>query len=144
MKRIYILILSCLFIVTGCGNKEINIDNIYKKLESEYKGYVKVEDATLEGVYGVDLSEFDSYLVVMNESNTTSKMYAVFKAKNSVDDALYEAKYFIDNYEKSWLNGYFPEEEKLVEDGKLEVVGDYILYVVNEDTTKIIDLMKKN
>ena len=133
MKRIYLIFFTCLFLMTGCGSKELNLDNVYKNLESEYEGFVEVSDSTLEGVYGVDLNEF----------NATSKMYAVFEAKDSVDDALYEVKYFVDNYEKTWLNGYFPKEEKLVKDGILETYGNYIIYVVNSDTDKILKLIKK-
>ena len=144
MKRVYILILTCVIFLTGCGNKELNIDNVYNNLEKEYEGYIKVDSSTLEGVYGTDLSVFDSYLVVMNESNTTAKMYAVFEAKEDFDDALYEVKYFIDNYEKTWLNGYFPKEEKLVKDGILETMENYIIYVVNEDADKIVNMIKES
>ena len=144
MKRIFLILSTCLFLITGCGSKELDLDNVYKNLESEYKGFVEVSESTLEGVYGIDLNEFSSHLVVMSEDNATSKMYAVFEAKESVDDALYEVKYFVDNYEKTWLNGYFPKEEKLVKDGVLETYGNYIIYVVNSDTNRILKLIKKN
>lgn len=144
MKRIFLVIFSCLFLLTGCGNKELDFDSVYKNLENEYKGFVEVSDSSLEGVYGVDLGEFESYLVVMSEDNATSKMYAIFEAKDSIDDALYEAQYFVDNYVKSWGNNYFPQEEKLVKDGVLETYGNYIIYIVNEDTDKILKLIKKN
>lgn len=142
MKHFFYLILISLFLVTGCGNKNLDFDNIYNNLKDEYKGYVEIDDETLEGVYGVSLDEFNSYLVVMDESSTSAKMYAVFETKADIDDALYEATYFVDQYEESWLNGYFPEEEKLVKDGKLETYGKYIIYVVNEDVDKIIEIIK--
>ena len=142
MKRFFYLILVGLILLTGCDNKELNLDNVYNNLKDEYQGYTKVFDETLEGVYGVSLDEFNSYLVVMDESSISAKMYAIFEAKENIDDALYEATYFAEQYEESWLNGYFPEQEKLVKDGKLETYGKYIIYVVNEDTNKIIEMIK--
>ena len=143
MKRLFLLFFTCLIITTGCGKKELNFDDIYKNLEKEYKGYLEVSESTLEGVYGSELDEFKSHLVVMKEDSTTSKMYAIFEAKDSIDDAFYEAKYFVDSYKESWSNGYFPREEKLVKDSVLETYGNYIIFVVNEDTDKIIKLIKK-
>ena len=142
MKRILCLILVNLILITGCGNKTLNFEDVYNRLEAEYNGYVKVDEDTLEGVYGVSLDEFNSYLVVMDESSTSAKMYAVFEAKGNIDDALYEVKYFIEQYKDSWLNGYFPEQEKLVKDGKMETYGKYIIYVVNEDVNDIIKKIK--
>lgn len=143
MKRIILLVLTCLFFVTGCSGKELNFENIYKNLEEEYKGYVEVSDSTLEGVYGIELGEFKSHLVVMKEDSASSKMYAIFEVGALADDAFYEAKYFADTYKESWLNGYFPNEEKLVKNSVLETYGNYIIFVVNEDTDKILKLIKK-
>lgn len=145
MKRKILIVLALtILMTTGCGNKNINLDNVYKNLEDEYKDFVKIDNEIISGSYGVSTDEFNSVLVVMKEDSTTAKMYAVFEAKDNFDDALYEAKYFVDQYKKSWLNGYFPEEEALVKDGELETYGNYIIYVVNENPEDIINLIKKS
>lgn len=144
MKRVFLIIFTCLLFITGCSSEKLDFNEIYKKLEDEYKGYVEVNGSTLEGVYGVELDKFKSYLVVMRDDSATSQMYAIFEANDSMDDALYEVEYFIDNYEKTWLNGYFPKEEKLVKDSVLETYGKYIIFVVNEDTDKIMNLIKED
>ena len=140
MKKIIIFLISAIFI-TGCSNKALNYDAIFNNLKDEYKDFVKVDKDTLEVVYGIDTSLFDSYIVVISEDVVTSKMYAIFEVKN--DDGKYEAEYFMDSYKESWLNGYFPEEEKLVKNYKKEEYGNYIIYVVNEDTENIIKTIKK-
>lgn len=144
MKKILLVLLSSLFILTGCNSsttKTLEYDNIYKALENEYKGYKKVDKDTLEGVYSIDTSLFKSFMVVMSEDQTTSRMYAIFETES--DEAKYEAEYFIEAYKDSWNNGYFPKEEKLVNDSEKEVYGNYVIYVVNDEPEKIFDLIEK-
>lgn len=144
MKKILIIILLvCSLFIIGCESKEIELDNVYMALESDYKGYIRMDEDTLEGVYGIDLDVFDDYIVVMDETSTTSKMYAVFEIDDNMEEAEAEAKYFVNQYKESWLNGYFPEEEALVLDGKYERYGNYIIYVVNKDALDIIKRIKE-
>lgn len=139
MKKLIVLIISALVLV-GCSNKTLDYDNIYNNLKDEYSGFVKLSDEDLQG-YGVDSTLFKSYLVVRNDTSVDSRMYAIFEVEN--DEAKYEAGYFMDIYQDSWLTGYFPEQEKLVKKYKKEEYGNYIIFVVNEDTQKIIDIIKK-
>ena len=139
MKKLIVLIISVLVLV-GCSNKTLDYDNIYNNLKDEYSGFVKLSDEDLQG-YGVDSTLFKSYLVVRNDTSVDSRMYAIFEVEN--DEAKYEAGYFMDIYQDSWLTGYFPEQEKLVKKYKKEEYGNYIIFVVNEDTQKIIDIIKK-
>lgn len=145
-KRFVLFLVLSLFIFTGCNsnNKEIDLDNVFNNLKDEYSEFVRVDEETLTGAYGIDLSVFEEYLVVMEEDNTTAKMYAVFKTKDEIDAATYEAEYFVSQYKESWLNGYFKEEEALVQDGDLETYGNYIIYVVNKDPDNIMKLIKES
>ena len=111
MKKVFLILIS-LFIITGCQSKTLNYDTIYNNLKDEYEGFVKVDKETLEGVYGIDTSLFKSYLVVISSDKVDSRMYAIFEA--DTEEAKYEAGYFMDIYQDSWLTGYFPEQEKLV------------------------------
>lgn len=143
-QKICAILLATLVLTTACSNKNINLDKVYNNLEDEYSKFTKVDTEIISGVYGVDTDVFENVLVVMEESSTTSKMYAVFEAKDNFEDAYDEAKYFADKYKESWQNGYFLEEEALVEDGELETYGNYIIYVVNKDPNKIIELIKES
>ena len=140
MKKLIVLIISIL-VITGCSSKSLNYDNIYKNLSSEYEGFAKMDTETLEGVYGVDTSTLKSYLVVTSKDKVDSRMYAIFETDN--EEGKEEANYFMDIYQDSWLTGYFPEQEKLVKKYKKEEYGNYIIFVVNEDTQKIIEEIKK-
>ncbi len=145
MEKIFLGVVSfgLIFLLTGCGtSKTVDLDKVYTNLESEYTDFVKVDEDTLSGNYGLDLSVFKDYLVVMNDAGTTSKMYAVFESGDSYEDAEDEVTYFVDKYVQSWDNGYFPDETKLVKEGTVEKYGNYIIYVVNEDTDSIISKIK--
>lgn len=140
MKKIILVLISILFL-TGCNNKTLNYDNVYNNLKDEYKDFVKLDKDTIEGVYGVDTTLFDSYIVVISDDKVDSRMYAIFETKT--EEGKYEADYFMDIYQDTWLTGYFPEQEKLVKKYKKEEFGNYIIYVVNEDTSKIIKKIKE-
>ena len=140
MKKIILVLISILFL-TGCNDKKLDYDKIYNSLKDEYKDFVKLDKETIEGVYGVDTTLFDSYIVVISNDKVDSRMYAIFETKT--EEGKYEAEYFMDTYQDSWFTGYFPEEEKLVKNYKKEEYGNYIIYVVNEDTSKIIKKIKE-
>ena len=147
MKKFFlgVISISFMFLLTGCGtSKNIDIDKASANLESDYSDFIKVDADTLDGNYGIDLSVFKDYLVVMSDAGTTSKMYAIFEAGDSYEDAEDEVTYFVDKYVESWDNGYFPDETKLVNEGTVEKYGNYIIYVVNEDTDSINSKIKNS
>lgn len=147
MKKFFLGVISMglIFLLTGCGtSKNIDLDKAYANLESDYSDFIKVDADTLDGNYGIDLSVFKNYLVVMSDAGTTSKMYAIFEAGDSYEDAEDEATYFVDKYVESWDNGYFPDETKLVNEGTTQKYGNYIIYVVNEDADSIISKIKNS
>lgn len=141
MKKIVygFISLILIFTLTGCGSsKEIDLTKVYNSLHSDFDGYVKVDDKVLEGNYDIDLTVFKDYMVVMNETGATSKMYAIFEAGDSYDDASDEVSYFISKYKESWDNNYFPDETKAVNDSVLEKYGNYFIYVVSSNPDDII------
>ena len=140
MKKIFIVLIGVM-LLTGCSDKKLNYDNVYNNLKDEYKDFIKLDKDTIEGVYGVDTTQFDSYIVVTSDDKVDSRMYAIFETKT--EEGRYEADYFMDIYQDTWLTGYFPEQEKLVKKYKKEEFGNYIIYVVNEDTSKIIKKIKE-
>lgn len=145
-KLIKILSLFCLIVLaTACNEKNIDLSKVYTNLDSEYSGFNKLDKDSLEGIYGVDTSKFDDYIVVIDNTSNKGSMYAVFKAKdNDFDTADYEAEYFIDKYKDSWSLNYFPEETKLVNDGVKEIYGDFIIFVVNKNQDTIISKIKNS
>lgn len=145
MKKIIVSLIAVAFLLTGCGKRKLNInyDTVYNNLKTEYKDFEKIDKETIEGTYGVDLSKFESYMVVMEEDAAVSKMYAIFKYGSNKEDALDEANYFVDQYKAAWDNGYFPSETALVKKGMTYEEDNYFIYVVNSDPDKVYDLITK-
>lgn len=145
MKKIKILLsLLLILVITGCASEPVSLDleEVYSKLESSYKDSEKIDKDTLEGVYGIDTTMFDNYLVVMSKESSSSDMYAIFELKDN-EESKDEALYFISQYEKSWDNDYFPEETAKVEDGLTKETNDYVIYIVNENSDEILEKIEK-
>ena len=145
MRKIVLSLIVAVFLLTGCGKKDLNInyDTVYNNLKTEYEGFEKMDKETIEGTYGVDLSKFESYMVVMEEDAAVSKMYAIFKYGSDKEDALDEANYFVEQYKAAWDNGYFPSETALVKKGMVYEEDNYFIYVVNSDPDKVYNLITK-
>ncbi|MEG0408063.1 MAG: DUF4358 domain-containing protein [Bacilli bacterium] len=143
MKKFLIILVS--LILVGCSNKKtINYDSVKKNLNDDFKGFDVMDVSTLENNYSVEGSAFKSSLIVMDNTSTKSKMYAIFEANDDFEDAEYEADSFIKKYKEAWGLGYFPEEAKLVEDSKKEIYGNYIIYVVSKNNEDIINKIKNS
>ena len=146
MKRILSLVLSFFVIVfvTGCGSK-VNLDLDYiesnpTKIDSVFTEFKAVAIEDIEGRYGIDTSLFTEILFLMDESLETSRMVAIFKpstgGKKEIDK-------FVEKYNQNWSMGYFPEEEQLVKNASKATYGDYVIYIVADDTTKVLKNIKK-
>lgn len=144
MKKIKLLLsLLVVLVLSGCGSEklELNLETIYSNLTDEYAESVKMDAESLEGVYGIDTSLFEDYIIVMSKESSNADMYAIFELKDS-EESKDEALYFISQYEKSWDNDYFPEETAKVEDGLTKETDNYVIYIVNEDTDKILEMVE--
>ena len=89
----------------------------------------------------IDTSLFEDYIIVMSKESSNADMYAIFELKDS-EESKDEALYFISQYEKSWDNDYFPEETAKVEDGLTKETDNYVIYIVNEDPDKILEIVE--
>ena len=50
--------------------------------------------------------------------------------------------YILYHNKKSWDNDYFPEETAKVEDGLTKETDNYVIYIVNEDPDKILEIVE--
>ena len=72
MKKIKLLLsLLVVLVLTGCGSEklELNLETIYSNLTDEYAESVKMDAESLEGVYGIDTSLFEDYIIVMSKES---------------------------------------------------------------------------
>ena len=82
---------------------------------------------------------FKNVIINVDNENKSSEMYAIFELGSDYDSCIEEVEYFIEQYKRSWENN---EQMKLVNNGIKEEIGDYIIYVVNENPNEIINEIK--
>ena len=154
--RNLLISLAILLVFTGCGEKEILLD--LEKVEIEvnaleieddgesiklFENNKKMDTEKLEDKYGMDISVFEEILVSTSENLDTASMYAIFLPKEGVkEEAEKEMNSFFEKYDQAWIMGYFPEEEKLVENRLEETYGNYYIYIISKDNDKVLEKIK--
>ena len=141
MKKIIFLLLT-VFMITGCGNKELDIKKINDMIKADFKDSMKLSNNELEGIYNIDTSVFKNASVYVDKSSNNADVYAVFEVKGDYDAALLETEYFIEQYKKSWDQGYFPEEVKKIKNSEKEEYNNYIIYVVSDNASNAVEKIK--
>ena len=154
--RNLLIALVGLLVFTGCGSKDIELD--LEKVEIElnsleieedgeksrlFEKSTKMSEEKLEGKYGMDTSVFEEILVSTSENLDTASMYAIFLPnEDKVEEAENEMESFFEKYDQAWIMGYFPEEEKLVENRLEETYGNYYIYIISKDNEMALEKVK--
>lgn len=134
MKKLCVLIIM-LFLVTGCGNSELNNLDITKAsnvIEQSLKRMVEIEGTTLEDVYGLDLSVVEEYVV---KQNNYGDLYAILKT-NDKETVKEDMEGYLEKI-KEFNEVYAPERLEILEDIVEKEIGDYLIYIVSEDAEAI-------
>ena len=156
MKKI-LLVIVCLFIITGCGAKEgnskdsnlslslvkDNLSGIELNVDGDKKTFFdddeSVNDIDLITGYGIDVELLDEYVIYISSSVEDPSMYMVLKPKkDKVSVVKYQVEDMFSKYLSAYM-GYYPEAATIIEDRKEKEYGDYLIYVVSYDTDKVLD-----
>lgn len=151
-----LIALTTLLMITGCGGNNIELD--LEKVEIElnsleveeskektklFENSVKMSEEKLKDKYGVDTSVFEEILITTSENLDTASMYAIFLPKEeNLEEAETEMENFFEKYDQAWIMGYFPEEEKLVENRLEEKYGNYYIYIISTDNEMALEKIK--
>lgn len=150
MKKILLLIV-CLFMVTGCGNKKednvdvtLNMDKIKTNLSSlkisdsnPYSNMDSVNDLDLIEGYGIDVSLLDEYVIYISSSVEDPSMYMVLNIKEGNESVVkYQINDMFDKYLSAY-KGYYPEAAGIIEDKMEKEYSDYLIYIISNDNQKV-------
>ena len=138
------LILGLLiFIIWDLRGEKTSNAKIDKVQEAVYQasGLENVEQApnrTVKRLYGLDPQDYDGLVLYAPQSNMDVNEILIVKLSNTdqasgVEDAINER---LETQEKSF-DGYGVEQTKLLKDHVLQVQGNYILYAVGENASKM-------
>ena len=135
----FIILLIAIVSFTGCDKKLKNYDMLSASLNSKFKNHIQLKDEEIKGIYDLNTRLFKNITINVDNENKSAEMYAIFELGNDYDACIEEVEYFIEQYKRSWEND---EQVKLVNDGVKEEMGNYIIYVVNENPNEIINEIK--
>ncbi len=144
MKKLIIALL-CLLMLCGCGSKETEFDaeGCSKALDEAYKDMKVMDENELTVSFDLDTELFEEYFIKCASNETEGKFYAIVK----VDDAnKQEAKSAMNAFFNVLITRnsmYTPEVVKLYEDHVETQVGNYLIYLVAEDTDAYLDIVKE-
>ena len=161
MKKI-LLVIVCLFLITGCGNKEENIKDVklnMSLIKDNLSGIVidvdgekkisfndndSVNDIELITGYGIDVELLEEYVIYISSSVEDPSMYMVLKPKK---DKISVVKYQVDDMFSKYLSaymGYYPEAATMIEDKLSKEYGEYLIYIVSFDNDKVLEKIINN
>lgn len=164
MKKI-ILVLICMFVITGCGsNEQTNVDmvNEISKIETnegikEFEGLMVLDNNTIETEIGLTTDDVESYTIQVPEY-LDSRLYIVVKpksdkeerVKNQIEIYISTLKNRIDMELES--NTELIEEEKTTLKKKQEMLNNmtkeeykgYLIYISSSNNDKILETIKNN
>ena len=145
MKKLLALcvsLLTALTLLTGCGGgdtKQYNLDNLMSAIEAVAPVTVPAEmdDDYLTGMYGIDMADVEEYKgKYTNVSLSTDEILIVKAAKGKADTikAACEARRTA-KYDQAAM--YDDVQAQKAENGRIVVKGDYVIFVVAGDETRI-------
>ena len=135
----FIILLIAIVSFTGCDKKLKNYDMLSASLSNKFKNHIQLKEEEVKGIYNLNTRLFKNVIINVDNENKSPEMYAIFELGSDYDSCIEEVEYFIEQYKRSWENS---EQTKLVNDGIKEEMGDYIIYVVNENPNEIINEIK--
>ena len=148
MKKIIALLLLSLSLI-GCTNKyrDISAEELSNNILSviDKSNYSKGDSKKLKRFYGLNSSDYEDFALYLPSSAINVNEFLIIKVKN--DKQVDEIEESVDariNKQIANFNGYSPENIAYLEDYYLTNIGQYVFFVVGEDSEKIADEFKKS
>ena len=153
LKNLLVVLLG-VFMVTGCGDKNIELD--LQKIEIElnnleidedgekvklFENNTKMDVDAIEGRQ-IDVSLFEEILFSMNTTSNEANVYIVYLPKEGKEE---ECETQIDNYLDTFKENvalYNPKEAKKIEDRLEENYGKYHIYIISKDNELALNKIK--
>mgnify|MGYP003463774755 FL=1 len=141
MKKFLVLCLMVLF-VGGCGSKDnltnIDISQASVKLDEKYTNMVDMDDKELSIVYGLDVSLLEEYEIKSSQL-MNGNFYAILKVSDKNMDTVRDQMDNLFSVLESQSNLYSPDAVKLIKNHLETEVGNYLIYIVAENSSSIYD-----
>ena len=147
-NRMFALILSCamlLSLLVACGDKKeeknVDIPELWASMEEnlELPMMMQLGDEDLEFLYGMDAADLESYVARVPMMNVHATEFFLAKVKDGkMDDVKSALEGRQSNLVQQWSQ-YLPDQYALVQNYKLVVNGNYVLFCISEDADTVVN-----
>lgn len=148
-KKVYylmVIIILLIGLVSGCGTKEtttvknVSVKSIADKI-SQGTDITNMKEANAEKLnklYGISENDVEEFSLYAASSNILADQIAIFKVKDvsNVDVIKGQIDKKIDKLSKDFKD-YLPAEYDKIQKNIVSVKGNYILFVISNDSEKI-------
>jgi hypothetical protein len=108
----------------------IRSDWSFVDIASLYENYARLA--------GISLEDVGEYTVLFNEAGTTADEFGILRAKDA--DKAAKIAELGETYLKFrlsiWMDEYMPEEKPKLENAKVKVCGQYVMYAILDEETR--------
>lgn len=145
MKKILLTLISC-FLLVGCGNKEIDLNNINDSLlnlkdnnELVFKDVEKKDNEYLKNLYSIDASLATEILYVETTDPNEVDLYIILKTDS--EDLLEQIDTRFEALELQ-CEMYSPDNALKVKNRLETTYNGYNIYIVSDNNNLVLDTIK--
>ena len=131
-------------LLCSCGNSaadKLDAASASKALDSYYTNMVTLDDTQLEVIYGLDLSLLEEYYIKYSNENN-GDFYAIIKTDSKNKNEVKSQMNNMFDVLQTQNSLYTPESVALIKNHLETSVGDYLIYLVGQDTNAIYNVVK--
>ena len=139
MKAFIVTVFLCAFLTSCTAVKDtVPVQILAASLGEEIEGFENLAEASTDYIkycMSSDLSLYSEYIVLYTFAGTEYNEIGIFKVKNTSDTkaGAKEAERYLKFKKDNWDNRYRGDESKKIENAKVTVLCNYILYNVLEE-----------
>lgn len=149
MKRVLCLIMMIVTAAAfaGCSGgdgKSYDVQKAGEEITAQIESasqMTKINDDILASFYGIDISDVDSYFVLISTDSTNQDEVVMIEAKDAEASGRvlekvqtrYDSKY-------AQTKDYLPDEAKKIEESKVESDGRFVWMFISEDAGKMEEI----
>lgn len=151
MKKALLILLSCLFL-TGCGKENTKLDfvTIQNELntltineELVFDSLQEVSKDDLWNIHGIDTELAEEIHFMNSTDGMNASMYIIALPKQGKEKELKEQiNTFFEGFQLQ-ADMYNPDNAALIKNRMEEKVGNYLIYIVSNNNSKVLEIIKK-
>lgn len=131
----------------SCGNSaayqtDVPVTDLCFAVDSTLEApseFAEMTEDYIKGMMQIDPAEFAEYAVKMRVSGTNIDEYGIFKVASEaeVQSAAETVKAYLNMRIEAWMPEYIPEEFPKLQNASVKVMGQYVIYCILDNDTKI-------